>query len=61
MIYDILQSRNFELYLKPMEQVDPENSHFGCFHSLKAHTNSSQYLSLIVAIGLRTKALADLI
>lgn len=44
-----------------MAQGEPENTHFGCFHSLKAYTNSSQYLSLIVAIGLRTKALAELI
>lgn len=44
-----------------MAQGVPENSHFDCFHSLKAQTNSSQYLSLIVAIGLRTKALAELI
>lgn len=44
-----------------MTQGEPENPNFGCFHSLKAHTNSSQYLSLIVAIGLMTKALAELI
>lgn len=53
MTYDVLQNINFGDSL----QVP----HFGCFHSLKAHSNSSHYLSLIAAICVRTIALTELI